>query len=261
MRAMYAAASGMTAQQLNVDTIANNLANVNTLAFKRARVEFQDLMYQTLRIPGTLAAEGVEVPTGIQIGLGTRAVATQKIFSQGDFQQTEAPLDMVIQGDGFFALLQTDGTVAYTRAGAFNRSSEGLVVNSDGLPMDPAITIPANALSISIGRDGTVSAQIAGQTEHQVLGQIQLARFANPAGLLSAGDGLYLETKASGTATLGSPGIDGLGHLLQGYLEQSNVEVVQEMVNMIVAQRAYEANSRAIQIADDMLATANSARR
>ena len=261
MRAMYAAASGMAAQQLNVDTIANNLANVNTLAFKRARVEFQDLMYQTLRLPGALAAEGVEVPTGIQIGLGTRAAATQKIFSQGDFQQTEAPLDMVIQGDGFFALLQTDGTVAYTRAGAFSRNREGRVVNSDGLPLEPAVTIPANALSISIGRDGTLSAQVAGETEPRVLGQIQLARFANPAGLQSMGDGLYLETKASGTATMSTPGTDGLGLLLQGYLEQSNVEVVQEMVNMIVAQRAYEANSRAIQIADDMLATANAARR
>lgn len=261
MRALWSAASGMTAQQLNVDTIANNLANVNTAGFKRQRVDFQDLMYQSMKLPGSPAASGVEVPTGIQVGLGTRAAATTKLFGQGTFQNTGNPLDLCIEGDGFFQVLTPDGDVAYCRAGAFKQDSNGNLVTSDGNPLEPPITIPADAESISIGGDGTVAVILAGDTNPQEVGQITLARFANPAGLLNTGHSLYTVTAASGAAQVGTPGSGGYGQVTQGVLELSNVEVVEEMVNMISAQRAYEANSQAIKIADDMLQLANNVRR
>ena len=261
MRALWSAASGMTAQQLSVDTIANNLANVNTTGFKRSRVDFQDLLYQTMRVPGSVVAEGAQIPTGIQVGLGARAAATQKMFEQGDFQQTEAPFDLVIEGDGFFQILRPDGSIAYTRAGSFKLDGNGSVVTSDGYSLEPATVIPPDAISVSVGTDGTVSCYLAGEAEPQVLGNIQLVKFANPAGLLSIGRSLYETSAASGQPTTGTPGLDGFGTISQGYLEMSNVKVVEEMVNMIVAQRAYEANSKAIQIADEMLQTANNTRR
>ncbi len=245
IRALFTAATGMQAQQLNLDTIANNLANVNTTGFKRNRVDFQDLLYQTLR------------PAGIQVGHGTRPVATQKIWSQGNFQQTENPLDLVIEGDGFFQVTRPDGTIAYTRAGAFKRDSQGQIVNSDGYVLQPALTIPEGTTSISIGSDGTVSVITAGQSTPQQLGQIELARFMNPAGLNAIGKNLFLPTAASGQATTGTPGLDGFGTINQGFLEMSNVSVVEEMVQMIAAQRAFEVNSKAIRSADEMLAISN----
>jgi flagellar basal-body rod protein FlgG len=257
IRALFTAATGMLAQQLNLDSIANNLANVNTTGFKRNRVDFQDLLYQTLRPAGTRSAGGVEVPTGIQVGHGTRPVATQKIWSQGNFQQTENPLDLVIEGDGFFQLNRPDGTIAYTRAGAFKRDSQGQIVNSDGYVLQPALTIPDDAASISIGSDGTVSVITAGQTTPQQLGQVELARFPNPAGLNAIGKNLFLETAASGAAVTGVPGQNGTGSVNQGFLEMSNVAVVEEMVQMIAAQRAFEVNSKAIRSADEMLAISN----
>ncbi len=261
MRALWSAASGMIGQQLNVDTIANNLANVNTAGFKRQRVDFQDLMYQATKLPGSPAAGGVEVPTGIQVGLGVRAAATTKIFAQGTFQNTGNPLDLCIEGDGFFQVLKPNGEVGYTRAGTFKLDSNGNLVTSDGYPMEPPIAIPTDAETISIGADGTVGVILAGDTTPQEIGQITLARFANPAGLLNIGHSLYAETAASGAPQTGAPGTVGLGEMAQGVLELSNVEVVEEMVNMITAQRAYEANSHAIKIADDMLQLANNVRR
>jgi flagellar basal-body rod protein FlgG len=257
IRALFTAATGMQAQQLNLDTIANNLANVNTTGFKRNRVDFQDLLYQNLRPAGTRMAGGVEVPTGIQVGHGTRPVATQKLWSQGNFQQTENPLDLVIEGDGFFQLTRPDGTIAYTRAGAFKRDSQGQVVNSDGYVLQPAITIPDDTVNISIGSDGTVSVITAGQSTPQQLGQIELARFVNPAGLNAIGKNLFLPTAASGQPTTGQPGQNGFGAINQGFLEMSNVSVVEEMVQMIAAQRAFEVNSKAIKSADEMLSISN----
>ena len=260
MRALWAAASGMIAQQLNVDTIANNLANVNTAGFKRSRVDFQDVLYQTLRVPGSVSAEGVDLPTGLQVGLGTRMVSSQRILAPGTFAQTENGLDLAIKGNGFFQILQPNGEVVYTRAGSFRQNRDGTIVNSDGFPLDPQMVIPTNATSVSVGVDGTVSVTVPNQVEPQVLGQIELATFPNPAGLEAIGRGLYRATGASGPATNGTPGADGLGEIESGALEMSNVQVVEELVNMIVAQRAYEANSRAIQVADHMLETANNAR-
>jgi len=260
MRSLWSAASGMLAQQLNVDTIANNLANVNTAGFKKQRVDFQDLMYQTLKVPGSPVADGVQNPSGLQVGLGTTPAATTKILTQGTFQQTGNALDLVIQGDGFFQILQPSGEIAYTRAGAFKLDSSGNIVNSDGYPLDPAIAVPSGATAISVGADGTVAATVSGKTDPQTIGSIKLARFANPAGLLNVGNSLYKATAASGAAKISVPGQDGAGTVAQGQLELSNVEVVEEMVNLITAQRAYEANSQAIKISDTMLQTANNVR-
>jgi flagellar basal-body rod protein FlgG len=260
IRALFTASTGMQAQQLNLDTISHNLANVNTSGFKRSRVDFQDLLYQTLRPAGTRTGNG-EVPTGIQIGHGTRPVATQKIFAQGNFQQTENPLDLVIEGDGFFQLARADGTTAYTRAGSFKRDSQGQVVNSDGLVLQPALTIPQDAVNISIGSDGVVSITTAASATPQQLGQIELARFVNPAGLNAIGRNLFIPTQASGSAATGQAGQQGFGSIGQGFLESSNVSVVEEMVNMIAAQRAFEVNSKAIKTADEMLALANNVSR
>jgi len=261
MRALWSAATGMLAKQLDMDVIANNLANVNSAGFKKSRVDFQDLMYQTIRTAGSTVAQGSRVPTGIQVGLGTRAAAIQKVFSQGDFIQTENPLDLVIEGDGFFQVLLPDGSTAYTRTGAFKVDSEGRVVTSDGFVMEPELAVPANAVDISIGTDGTVTIQVAGENTPTELGQIQLARFLNPGGLMSIGRNLYKPTAASGDPAVGTPGLEGIGTIAQKFLEMSNVKVVEEMVNMIIAQRAYEVNSKAIQTSDEMLAAANNLRR
>jgi len=261
IRALYSSSSGMQAQQMNLDTIANNLANVNTTGFKRTRVDFQDLLYQTYRAPGTAGSQGTTIPTGIQVGHGSRPVATQRIFSQGDFQQTENPLDLVIEGDGFFQVTRPDGTTGYTRAGAFKKDGTGRIVTSEGFLLFPAVTIPADAKAITIGSDGTVSVTLAGQSAAQTVGTLQLASFINPAGLLSVGRNLFTPTAASGSAVVGNPGVTGLGTIAQGFLELANVKVVEEMVAMITSQRAYEANSKAIQTADDMLGISNNLKR
>jgi flagellar basal-body rod protein FlgG len=251
----------MEAQKLNIDVISNNLANVNTPGFKKSRADFQDLIYQTLRTPGATSAEGAQVPSGIQVGLGVKPVAVQKNFTQGDFAQTGNNLDLVIEGDGFFQIMQPDGTVAYSRAGAFKLDSEGRVVNSDGYPLEPGITVPANTLSISIGSDGKMMALQPGSNTPTEIGKIELARFINPGGLSSAGRNLYQSTAASGEATTGNPAAEGFGTISQGFIELSNVNIVEEMVNMIVSQRAYEINSKAVQASDEMLQVANNLRR
>ena len=261
IRALWTAASGMQAQQKSIDVVANNLANVNTTGFKRSRADFQDLMYQNLKATGSPSTNTTQVPTGIQIGLGTRLAAVNKIFSAGDFTQTNNELDVAIEGDGFFQIQLPDGTTGYSRAGAFKRDSTGRVVTSDGYPMLPEVVIPSTATKISIGTDGTVSVTQAGQSATSSIGNIQLAQFSNPSGLSSHGKNIFLPTDASGAATTGTPGQNGLGSITQGTLEMSNVNVAEEMVNMIVGQRAYEINSKAVQAADEMLQTANNLRR
>jgi len=255
MRALWTASTGMAAQQDNIDVISNNLANVSTNGFKKSRSDFEDLMYQTMRQPGSSSGPDTQLPTGVQIGSGVRQVAVTKIFLEGSSQQTGNPLDMEINGDGFFQVTLPDGTIGYTRDGAFNKDSSGQIVTAEGYPIEPSITIPANATSISVSSDGIVSASIAGQTASQQLGQLQLATFVNPAGLNSTGGNLYKETDASGSPTVSNPGVDAAGTILSQSVETSNVQVVEEMVNMIVAQRAYEMNSKAVQTADDMLST------
>jgi flagellar basal-body rod protein FlgG len=257
MRALWTAATGMQAQQLTLDVVANNLANVQTGGFKRSRVDFQDLVYETLQAPGAASAQGQEIPSGFQVGHGSRAVATQRLFIKGDLQQTGNALDLAIEGEGFFQIQQPNGDLAYTRAGAFKKDSQGRMVTSDGFLLDPGITIPQNALNITVGVDGIVSVTVAGQTQPQQIGTLQLANFINPAGLLSQGRNLFIPTQASGDATTGTPGQDAFGTLLQGFVEGSNVNVVEEMIGLITSQRAYEINSRAIRTADDMMQTAN----
>lgn len=261
IRSLWISASGMEAQTLNIDVISNNLANVNTNGFKRSRADFQDLLYQSLRPPGAPSSMGTQVPTGIELGQGTRPVAVQKIFTQGDFQKTDSELDMVIEGDGFFQIMKPNGDQAYTRAGAFKADSQGRIVTSDGFVMTPEITIPSDAEKINIGSDGIVSVRLAGQNIFTELGNIELVNFANPAGLSSIGRNLYMQTDASGDPIGGTPGQEGLGTITQGYLEISNVSVVEEMVNMIVAQRAYEVNSKTMQTADEMMRMANNVKR
>ena len=261
IRALFSSSSGMQAQQLNLDVIANNLANVNTTGFKRTRVDFQDLLYQTYRAPGTAGAQGSTIPTGIQVGHGARPVATQRLFSQGDFQQTDNPLDLVIEGDGFFQVTRPDGTTAFTRAGAFKKDGTGKIVTSDGFALSPNVTIPPDAKNVTIGSDGTITVTLAGQSTAQQVGTLTIAQFVNPAGLLSVGRNMFTPTSASGTAVVGTPGAQGLGTISQGFLELANVKVVDEMVAMITSQRAYEANSKAIQTADDMLSISNNLRR
>ena len=257
IRALYTAASGMNAQQLNMDNVANNLANVNTAGFKKSRVEFQDLVYQEMRAAGTQASSSTEAPTGLEVGLGTRAVATARDFSTGNLKSTGGPLDLAIAGAGFFQVSMPDGTTAFTRAGSFHLDGQGVIVTSEGYPLEPAITVPATATSVTISKDGVVSATIAGQTAAQQLGTITLASFTNPAGLTPLGGTLFTPTTASGDPQTGPPSADGRGGLQQGFLEDSNVSVVEEMVNMIIGQRAYEANSRVIKAADDMLGQVN----
>jgi len=261
IRSLWSAATGMQAQTLNIDVISNNLANVATSGFKKSRADFQDLLYQNLRSPGVSSSADTQVPTGIQVGTGVRPAATQKMFTQGEFEHTQNELDMAIEGDGFFQVLQPNGETAYTRAGSFKLDNEGRVVTSDGFPMEPELTVPADAVAISIGIDGTVSVLLAGETEPTEIGNVELAQFINPAGLRSVGRYLFLPTGASGDATTGTPGEEAFGNIAQGYLESSNVSVVDEMVNMIVAQRAYETNSKTIQTSDEMLQTAANLKR
>jgi flagellar basal-body rod protein FlgG len=257
MRALWTAATGMQAQQMTLDVVANNLANVQTAGFKRSRVDFQDLVYETLQTPGAASAQGQEIPSGFQVGHGSRATATQRLFIKGDLQQTANQLDLAIEGEGFFQIQLPNGDTAYTRAGAFKKNSEGQLVTSDGFTIEPAISIPQNSLSVTVGVDGTVSVTQPGQTQPQQVGTIQTARFVNPAGLESQGRNLFMPTQASGDAVPGTPGQDGFGTLLQGFVESSNVNVVEEMVGLITSQRAYEINSKAIKTADEMMQTAN----
>ena len=261
IRSIFTAATGMEAQRINIDVVANNLANVNTTGFKRARADFQDLLYQETKVPGSVSAEGLQNPSGIQIGLGVRPVAVQKIFEQGDFSSTGNPLDLVIEGDGFFQVLTPDGETAYTRAGAFKQDSEGRIVTSDGYPLEPSVTIPSDATSVTIGTDGKVTVTQAGNNTSTEVGQITLARFTNPGGLKALGRNLLVPTDSSGEAITANPGTDGIGTVSQGYIEMSNVNVVEEMVNMIVSQRAYEMNSKAVQASDEMLQTVNNLKR
>jgi len=256
MRALYTASSGMEAQQYQMDTISNNLANVNTTGFRRNEARFQDLVYQEMRTPGSPVGASV-VPVGQDVGLGVKVGSSEKIFTQGNLIQTGNPLDIAIEGDGFFQVTQPDGTTAYTRDGSFKRDANGAIVTADGYFLNPQITIPQNAQSISIGEDGTVSALVPGSNLQQQLGQIQLARFVNSAGLSPVGGhNLYTQTAASGAPIVSQAGLNGTGSLQGGYLENSNVQVVQEIVNMIVSQRAFEANSKSITAADEMLQTA-----
>jgi len=257
IRALMTAATGMYAQALMVDVIANNLANVNTTGFKRSKVEFQDLLYEILKPKGSSTTLGTEIPAEIQIGHGTHPVAVEKVFSQGTLTPTENPLDIAIQGNGFFQILRPDGTLAYTRDGTFKLSADGYLVTSDGFRLQPEISIPADATQISISSDGTVSVILVGESEPQTVGQIELAKFTNPAALESIGKNLYLPTVNSGEPIVGTPGTEGFGTLMQGYLELSNVDVVEEMVNLIIAQRAYEINSKAIKTAEQMLSVTN----
>jgi len=257
--ALWTAATGMNTQQTSIDVTSNNLANVNTGGFKKSRVNFADLMYRTVKQPGTPNAQGAQIPVGIEVGHGAKVASTQKIFTAGNVSNTENPLDLLIEGDGFFQVMKPDGTVAYTKNGSFKRDSTGRVVTSDGYPLQPEIVIPEEATSISITSDGTVNIKTGNTTEQ--IGQIQLYSFANPAGLNSLGRNLFQQTVASGDPQTGVPGEQGFGTISQGFLEMSNVKVVEEMVNMISAQRAYDVNSKAIQAADEMLKTANQLRR
>jgi flagellar basal-body rod protein FlgG len=259
LRALYSAAAGMESQQMNLDVISNNLANVNTTGFKKSKVEFQELLYQTTRAPGADLGSGNQLPTGIQVGQGSRPVATARIFTNGDLTHTGEQLDVAVQGSGFFEVQMPDGTSAYTRDGAFKTDSTGRIVTSDGLPVIGGFQpVPAGTTNITISSNGNITyTGASGSTTFQA----QLVRFNNPAGLESEGSNLYKETPASGTPELGTPGQNGFGTLNQGYLELSNVSVVEEMVNLIQAQRAYEVNSKAVQAADEMMQQSNNMKR
>ncbi|WP_110954134.1 flagellar basal-body rod protein FlgG [Anaerosinus massiliensis] len=261
MRALWTAGSGMAAQQSNIDVISNNIANVNTTGYKKQRAEFQDLVYQTLNLAGATTGPDTQLPTGLQMGHGVRLSATNNVHTQGSPQSTGSEYDMAIQGKGFFQVTMPDGTIGYTRDGSFKRDSESRLVTSDGYPMEPEILIPEDATDISISADGRVSVKIPGQAATEEVGQIELARFVNPAGLSRIGKNLYEETEASGAPIVNAAGEDGTGTILQQYLEMSNVQIVDEMVNMIVAQRAYETNSKAITTSDSMLEIANGLKR
>jgi flagellar basal-body rod protein FlgG len=253
IRSLWIAKTGLEAQQLNVDVISNNLANVSTNGFKRQRAVFEDLLYQQLRQPGAQTSQLTQVPSGLQIGVGVRPVATVRLFTTGTLQSTSNPLDIAINGQGFFQILLPDGTTAYTRDGSFQLDNNGQMVTSSGYQLQPAITIPPNTLTITIGNDGTVSITQSGSSTPTQIGTIQLANFINPAGLQSRGENLYLETAASGPPQVDTPGINGLGTLSQQFVETSNVSVTEELVNLITAQRAFEINSRSIQTSDQML--------
>ncbi len=253
IRSLYIAATGMNAQQTNMDVISNNLANTSTNGFKKGRAVFEDLLYQTLRQPGAQSSQQTLLPSGLQLGTGVRPAATERIFTQGNLTQTSNAKDVAINGDGFFQVLMPDGTTAYTRDGSFQVDNNGQLVTASGYPVQPAITIPANALSLTIARDGTVSVTQPGNTVNVQIGTFQLATFINNAGLQSLGENLYAETAASGAPNVAQPGTNGAGVLNQNYVEASNVNVVQELVNMIQTQRAYEINSKAVTASDQML--------
>ncbi|MCG7491143.1 flagellar basal-body rod protein FlgG [Vibrio sp. Of14-4] len=251
--ALWVSKTGMAAQDTKMTAISNNLANVNTVGFKRDRVVFEDLFYSIQRQPGSLVDQVNQLPTGVQLGSGVRVVGTQKVFTQGNTQNTNQELDLAVMGQGFFQIENTDGQIMYSRNGQFHVNSEGLMVNSQGLPLEPQIQIPENALSISVGVDGTVSATTTDSNDPEELGQITLAKFINPAGLEAIGGNLFRETAASGQADELTAGEDGVGHIKQGALEGANVQVVEEMVDMITTQRAYEMNAKVVSAADDML--------
>ncbi|KMQ51241.1 Flagellar basal-body rod protein FlgG [Chitinispirillum alkaliphilum] len=261
MRSMMTAATGMEAQQLYMDTISNNLSNVNTIGFKRSRVEFQDLMYQTLREPGVRNFEGGMAPAGIEVGLGVRSAGTQRIFEQGSLNQTDNPLDLAIQGEGMYQIMLPDGSSAYTRDGSFKLSSDGTIVTSSGFQLLPQITIPEGSQSFQVAPDGRVSVMMPGDETSMEIGQIELVRFINPSGLKSLGGNLYATTDASGLPVFSYPGEEGAGTIIQHYTEASNVRIVDEMVSMITAQRAFEIVSKSIQVAEEMLQIANNLKR
>jgi len=251
--ALWIAKTGLDAQQTRMSVISNNLANVNTTGFKRDRASFEDLIYQNVRQAGASSSQDTELPSGLNLGTGVRTVATQKLHTQGNLVQTNNNLDFAIEGRGFFQILTPDGTIQYTRDGTFSMSQDGQIVNSNGYALEPAITIPDNTLSVTVGSDGTVSALVAGNDAPTQIGNIELADFINPMGLEAMGGNLFRETLASGGPTTTTPGEDGVGTLMQGSLESSNVNVVEELVNMIETQRAYEMNSKAISTTDEML--------
>jgi flagellar basal-body rod protein FlgG len=253
INSLWISKTGMEAQQMQLDVISNNLANVSTNGYKKSHAVFEDLMYQNLRQVGANTTEQSSLPTGLQVGLGVRTVATSRNFSQGNLQQTSNNLDIAIQGSGFFQLTMPDGTVGYSRDGAFQIDSQGRLVTSGGLPVSNGVTVPANATALTVGADGVVSATIPGTVAPQPIGSITLANFINPAGLEPKGQNIYAESVASGQPNAGTPGANGLGSLMQGFVETSNVNVVQELVTMIQTQRAYEMNSKAIQTSDQML--------
>jgi flagellar basal-body rod protein FlgG len=258
---MWSAAAGMTAQAFNMDTISNNLANVNTSGYKKARAEFQDLLYQTVNLAGTSSSANTQLPTGIQLGHGAKLQAVVHQFTTGNFRGTYGALDMAIDGQGFFQVTMPDGNIAYTRDGSFSRNQDGTIVNSAGYALNPQIVLPQDTLDITIAKDGTVSITQPGQPLPQQIGQIALVNFINPAGLNHIGGNLLLQTQASGDPIEGQPGADGLGSVHQGFLEMSNVDIADEMVNMIVGQRAYEANSKTIRTIDDMLSVITNLKR
>ncbi len=257
IRSLWTGTTGMHAQQLNIDVIANNLANVSTNGFKKSNTDFQDLLYQTMKVPGSQTSSDTESPTGILIGLGVKPAAVTKIFTQGDLILTENELDIAIEGDGFLQVEIPNGDTTYTRAGALKRDSNGRLTTSDGYPIIPEITIPDSARDITISATGLVSAVLGDDTESTEIGQLELAGFTNNAGLAALGQNLYKETSASGTSQIGLPGEDGYGRLLQTYLEGSNVNIVEELANMITTQRAYEINSKTVQTSDEMMQTTN----
>ncbi|MGE5026968.1 MAG: flagellar basal-body rod protein FlgG [Betaproteobacteria bacterium] len=253
IRSLWISKTGLEAQQTNIDVISNNLANVSTNGFKKSRPVFEDLLYQTLRQPGAQSSQQTQLPSGLQLGTGVRPVAVEKIHLQGNLQQTGNALDVAINGKGFFQVLMPDGTTAYTRDGSFQTDNQGQLVTSSGYAVQPAITIPSDALSVTIAKDGTVSVTQPNSANATQIGSLQLASFINPTGLQSIGENLYLETSASGTPSANTPGTNGLGVLNQSFVETSNVNVAEELVNMIQAQRAYELNSKAITVSDQML--------
>jgi flagellar basal-body rod protein FlgG len=253
IRSLWISKTGLDAQQTQMDVISNNLANVSTSGFKRSRAVFEDLLYQTMRQPGAQTSQQTQLPSGMQVGTGVRPVATEKIFTQGNLQQTNNNKDVAISGSGFFQVMMPDGSAAYTRDGSFQVDNQGQLVTASGFVVQPAITIPADAQSFTVGRDGTVSVTQTGNAQPVQVGTLQLTTFINPAGLESKGENLYVETSASGTPNVNTPGVNGAGVLTQGYVETSNVSVVEELVSMIQTQRAYEINSKAITTSDQML--------
>jgi flagellar basal-body rod protein FlgG len=257
IRALYTAASGMNAQQTNIDNVAHNLANVNTVGFKKSRVEFEDLVYEQTKAAGSASSTTAESPIGLETGLGVRPVATSRDFARGNLRSTSGPLDLAIEGDGFFQVQLPSGDTGYTRAGSFHLNAEGALVTNEGYRIEPQITVPPSATSISISKDGIVSAVLPGQSAPQQLGTIELASFQNPAGLRALGGNLFQSSTASGEPNVGAPGSDARGTLAQGFVEDANVSVVEEMVNMILGQRAYEANSKVVKAADEMLQQVN----
>lgn len=254
IRSLWIARTGLDAQQTNLDVISNNLANVSTNGFKRGRAVFEDLLYQTLRQPGAQSSESTQIPSGLQLGTGVRPISTARIQTQGSLQQTSNDLDVAIDGAGFFQVLLPDGTTAYTRDGSFQKDSQGQIVTSSGYPVQPSITVPSDALTVTIAKDGVVSITQSGSTASTQIGSLQVATFMNTGGLQSVGENLFLETASSGAATPNTPGSNGSGSLYQGYVETSNVNVAEELVSMIQTQRAYELNSKVITTSDSMLA-------